>query len=224
MVKIDVFCAVMLFRNGGEAVNLFLSEDDLYAEVAYLCRNDWQHRSQMGEVGDDFDLETASDREIVQFYYRDNEREGLTIVESQLEIPASMVGALPRSGQPLNPKGTIPVRLYQAEITHCHGSDIYTEATQEALDRRVAAYCRDNWGDWRDGSGEDEDETDPQTLSDEEVTRRYFEAMQNEYVEGSTVVIDIPVSQLDLTGLTGSGLFEPNAKSRPKAHKSPSPK
>ncbi|WP_046868806.1 hypothetical protein [Microvirga massiliensis] len=223
MVKIDVFCAVMSFRNSGESVNLYLSEDDLYSEVADLCRNDWQLRSQMGNVGEEeFDLATASDREIVRFYYRDNEREGLTIVESQLEVPASMVGALPRSGQRLNPKGTIPVRLYQAETTHRHGSDIYTEATQEALDRRVAAYCRDHWGDWRDGSDAGDDETDPQTLSDEEVTRRYFDAMEGEYVEGSFVDIEIPVAQLNLPASTRSQSRTSRGGVHPRARKQPS--
>jgi hypothetical protein len=132
-----------------------------------------------------------------------------------------MVGALPRSGQRLNPKSTIPLRLYQAEITHKHGTDIYTEATQEALDRRIAAYCRDNWGDWRDGSDAGDDETDPQTLSDEEVTKRYFDAMEGEYVEESHVDVEIPVAQLNLPAPARSQPSAPRGGVRPRARKQP---
>jgi len=211
--EIDLFCALKSFRNGGEGITAYLSEDELYADCAYLCRNDWKRRSQMGGIPEGFNPETASDREVVEIYYSDaNERESFEVHVVTLGLPAALAGATSPSGQQINPNATIKLKLYQAEISHKHGTDIYVEASQEALNGRIAKYCRDNWGEWLDFGEDDSDDVDPETLSDEDVTSRYFAAMETESCDESTTEVEVPVTSLDLTGVLSPNPSEKGRK------------
>lgn len=83
--------------------------------------------------------------------------------------------------------------LHTCTVTHRHGINVYTDWTEEGLDRQVANYCRDDWGEIRGLPGI---ANDPPP-NDRACIEAYFEARlqhcnDDEYTDYHERVIEDP--------------------------------
>jgi hypothetical protein len=65
-----------------------------------------------------------------------------------------------------------PVTIQVCRVSHRHGTDVYLDWTKRGLDKQVADYAREWWGEW------DFDEKMPR--SNKAVIEAYFDSEKNE--------------------------------------------
>ena len=97
---------------------------------------------------------------------------------------------IPELEQALKDAETRKLTVHVAVIKHKHGHDVYTDTSEEGLDKQLAEYCRE-W--WSDMGMEAED------LSDEDTINKYFGDEDvidsGESMETTESVVNIPKTE-----------------------------
>ena len=157
--------------SGSRRVDLLVDEDLAMLE-AKVCD---VILSVSREIRDRWDDHMNVPRRVIsEWNEMDEGRNAVTFRTNQLDgfVPAAL------------PVGT-PIEVQVTEVSHRHGREVILTTDAHATERRLAAYCRENW-DVEDVEERGDAEDGEDAMTDAEVVETYFERTPGESYETRT--------------------------------------